>query len=91
MKSGVRLLVEERALFCVEVSRVLAVEWDSPVRNPDLLRRRIREGEADFGPFTSLFQVLDGSGYLEPLSIRVVGTTDEPADIPLVRESEVGS
>jgi hypothetical protein len=90
MKSAV-LLVEERALFCVEVSRTLAVEWDSPVRNPDLLRRRISEGEADFGPFTSLFQVLDGSGYLEPLSIRVVGTSEGVADIPLAGESEVGA
>ena len=90
MKSEV-LLVEERALFCVEVSRTLAVEWDSGVRNPDLLRRRIREGEADYGPFTSLFQVLIGTGYLEPLSVRVVGTTTEPADIPLAVESEVGA
>lgn len=89
MKSEV-LLVEERALFCVEVSRVLAVEWDSPVRNPDLLRRRIHEGEADYGPFTGLFQVRDGSGYLEPLSLRVIGTTDDAADIPLTYEREVG-
>ena len=85
------LLVEERALFCVEVSRVLAVEWDSPVRNPHLLRRHIREGEADFGPFTDRFQVLDGTGYCEPLAVRVIGTTHEPADIPLATESEVGA
>lgn len=89
MKSEV-LLVRERAIFCVEVSRILSVEWDSEVRDPNLLRRRIREGEADFGPFTSRFQVLKGSGYLEPLSIEVVGTTDEPADIPLSAEREVG-
>lgn len=81
------LLVEERALLCVEVSRVLAVEWDSDVRNPDLLRRRLREGEADYGPF----HAVDGQGYLEPLSVRVVGTTQEPADIPLPVESEVGA
>lgn len=83
------LLVEERALFCVEVSRILAVEWDSDVRNPDLLRRRIKEGEADFGPFIDRFQVLKGTGYLEPLSIKVVGQTDGPADMPLANESEV--
>jgi hypothetical protein len=84
MKSEVEvLLVEERALFCVEVSRILAVEWDSDVRNPDLLRRRIQQGEADFGPFKDRFEVADGTGYLEPRSIRVVGTTTEPADIPL--------
>jgi hypothetical protein len=76
------LLVEERALFCVEVSRVLAVEWDS-VWNPDLLRRQIQQGEADYGPFKDRFEVADGTGYLEPRSIRVVGTTTEPADIPL--------
>lgn len=74
----------------MEVSRILAVEWDSEVRSPDLLKRRIREGEANYGPFTSLFQVLEGTGYLEPLSVGVVGTTDEPADIPLATESEVG-
>ena len=85
MKSEV-LLVEELALFCVEVSRTLAVEWDSGVRNPDLLRRRIREGEADYGPFTSVFQVLIGTGYLKPFSISVVGVTDEPADIPVTAE-----
>ena len=84
MKSEIEvLLVEERALFCVEVSRILAVEWDSDVRNPDLLRRRIQQGEADFGPFKDRFEVADGTGYLEPRSIRVVGTTTEPADIPL--------
>lgn len=88
MKSEV-LLVEERALFCVEVSRILAVEWDSDVRSPDLLRRRIREGEADFGPLTDRFQVLNGTGYLEPSSIQVVGQTDGPADMPLVKEGEV--
>ena len=89
MKTEV-LLVKERALFCVEVSRTLAVEWDSDVRDPDLLQRRIREGEADYGSFTSLFQVTPTTGYLEPLSIEVVGTTDEPADIPLARVEEDG-
>jgi hypothetical protein len=39
----------------------------------------------------SRFQILPTTGYLEPVSIRVVGTTDEPADIPLAaEESEVG-
>ena len=83
------MLVEERALFCVEVSRVLAVEVDSHW-NPDLLGRRISEGESDFGPFTDLFQVTPGTGYLESLSLRVVGTTSEPADIPLATESDEG-
>ena len=85
------LLVEERAIFCVVISRVLAVEWDSDVRNPDLLRRRIREGEADYGPFTGRFQAVDGTGYCEPRYIRVVGTTSEPADIPFAVHSEVGT
>lgn len=89
MKSEV-LLVHERALFCVEVSRILAVDWDCPIRSPHLLQRRIREGEADYGPFTNLFRIVPNTGYLEPLSVRVVGTTDGPADIPLTTESEVG-
>jgi hypothetical protein len=90
MKTEV-LLVEERVLYCVEVSRVLAVEWDSDVRNPHLLRRRIREGEANYGPFTEYFQVAPDTGYWKPLSVRVVGTSDGPADIPLATESEVGT
>ena len=90
MKKSVCLLVEERVLLCAEVSRTLTVEVDSDW-NPDLLGRRIREGEADYGPFTSLFQVTPGTGYLESLSLRVVGTTTEPADIPLATESEVGA
>ena len=88
MKTEV-LLVEERALLCVEVMRTLAVEWDSDVRSPDLLRRRIRDGEADYGPFADRFQPVQGMAYLEPLTIRVIGATDEPADIPLAVESEV--
>lgn len=74
-----------------EVSRVLAVEWDSPARSPDLLRRHIREGEADYGPFADRFRVPGGTGYLEPLALYVIGTTHEPADIPLAMESEVGA
>jgi hypothetical protein len=90
MKSEV-LLVQERALFCVKVSRILAVEWDSDVRSPYLLRRRIREGEADYGPFTDRFRVHEGTGYLEPVFVSVVGVTDDSADIPLTaEESEVG-
>jgi hypothetical protein len=88
MKTEV-LLVEERALLCVEVIRTIAVEWDSDVRSPDLLRRRIRDGEADYGPFVDRFQPVQGMAYLEPLTIRVIGATDEPADIPLAVESEV--
>lgn len=88
MKTEV-LLVEERALFCVEVSRTLAVEWEPEVRNSDLLRRHICEGELDYGPFADRFQILSGTGYLEPVSIRVIGPTDEPADIPLSTESGV--
>ena len=88
MKTEV-LLVEERALLCVEVKRTLAVEWDSDVRSPDLLRRRIHDGEADYGPFVDRFQPVQGTSYVEPMTIRVIGATDEPADIPLAVESEV--
>ena len=88
MKTEV-LLVEERALLCVEVMRTLAVEWDSDVRSPDLLRRRIHDGEADYGPFVDRFQPVQGMAYLEPLTIRVIGAIDEPVDIALAVESEV--
>jgi hypothetical protein len=88
MKTEV-LLVEVRALLCVEVMRTLAVEWDSDVRSPDLLRRRIRDGEADYGPFVDRFQPVQGMAYLEPLTIRVIGAIDEPVDIALAVESEV--
>ena len=83
------LLVEERAIFCVEISRVLAVEWGSDVRNSDLLRRRIGEVEADFGHFSRRFQLVDGTGHVESLSIRVIGATNEPTDIPLALGSGV--
>lgn len=88
MKTEV-LLVEERALLCVEVRRTLAVEWDSDVRSPDLLQRRIREGVADYGPFMDRFQPVSGTAYVEPLTISVIGATHEPADIPLATESGV--
>jgi hypothetical protein len=32
---------------------------------------------------------LSGMAYVEPLTIRVIGPTDEPADIPLATESGV--
>jgi hypothetical protein len=90
MKTEV-LLVEERALLCVEVSRTIAVEVAVGYRGPHLIRRCLAEGELDFGPFTSLYSPAAGTERLKTLSVRVVGRTDEPADIPLAKESEVGA
>ena len=90
MKTDV-VLVEERALFCVEVSRTISVEGPFGHRGSHLIRRSLAEGELDFGPFTSFFSPVAGTARLETLSVRVVGSTDAPADIPLARESEVGA
>lgn len=90
MKTDV-LLVEERALYCVEVSRTISVEVPFGHRGSHLIRRSLAEGELDFGPFTSFFSPVAGTARLESLSVRVVGSTDGPADIPLARESEVGA
>jgi hypothetical protein len=88
MKTDV-LLVEKRALFCVKASRILSVEWASDARNPDLVQRRIREGEADYGPFTDRFRLVPNTAYLEPRATNCVGMVDESADIPLATESGV--
>ena len=49
----------------------------------------LHHGEADYGPFADRFQPVPGKSYVEPMTIRVIGATDEPADIPLAVESEV--
>lgn len=85
------LLVKERALRCVEVTRTISLEVPVGYRGPQLLRRLLAEGEQDYGPFASFFSPVPGTEYLEPVRLWVIGTTDEPADIPFARESEVGT
>lgn len=84
------LLVEERALRCVEVTRTISVEVPFGCRASYLIRRKLAEGELDFGPFADLFSPVPGTERHETLSVRVVGSTDEPADIPLRMEMGVG-
>jgi hypothetical protein len=88
MKTDI-VLVEERALLCVEVSRTISVEVPFGCRASYLIRRKLAEGELDFGPFTSFFSPVSGTARLETLSVRVIGSTDAPADIPLAAEGEV--
>lgn len=90
MKTDV-VLVEERVSLCVELSRTISVEVPFGHRASHVIRRSLAEGELDFGPFTSFFSPVAGTARLETLSVRVVGSTDGPADIPLARESEVGA
>ena len=90
MKTDV-VLVEERVSLCVELSRTVSVEVPFGYRGSHLIRRSLAEGELNFGPFTSYFSPVEGTERLETLSVRVVGSTDGPADIPLRMESEVGA
>jgi len=88
MKTDV-VLVEERVSLCVELSRTVSVEVPFGYRGSHLIRRSLAEGELDFGPFTSYFAPVPGTANFETLSVRVVGSTDGPADIPLALESGV--
>jgi hypothetical protein len=85
------LLVEERALRCVEVTRTISLEVPVGYRSPCYLRARIAEGEWNYGPFVSYFVPVSETEKVGHLGLRVIGLTDEPADIPLVKESEVGA
>jgi hypothetical protein len=84
------LLVEQRALRCVEVTRTISLEVPVGVRDPQYLRTLIAEGERNFGPFGAYYVPVSGTEKLGHLGLRVIGATDEPADIPLAVESGVG-
>ena len=77
-----KLVVEQRALRCVEVIRTVILEVSEGVRDPHWLRRIAEEGEQDFGPFE--YRLVEETTYFEPLSTRVLGVTEDPADVPLV-------
>jgi hypothetical protein len=53
------------------------------------IRGPIAEGKRDYGPFVSYFVPVSGTERLSRVGLRVIGTTTEPADIPLAVESEV--
>jgi hypothetical protein len=89
MKTDI-VLVEERVIYRVEKTRVISVEVPFGERASYVIRRKLAEGELDFGPFTDLFSPVPGTEKYETLSVRVVGSTDEPADIPLLLEMGVG-
>jgi len=89
MKTDI-VLVEERASVAWEVTRTISIEVPVGERESSLIHRRLVEGELAFGPFTDLFSPVSGTEKYETLSVRVVGSTDEPADIPLQMEMGVG-
>jgi hypothetical protein len=77
----VKIVVEQHALRCVRVKRRVVLEVDeNQSLDPALLRRDIKEGEEDYGPFP--WDPVEGSEYLEPGRLGVLGVTDEVADIP---------
>lgn len=84
------LLVEQRALRCVEVTRTLSLEVPVGVRDPRDLAALIEVGERNFGPFGAYYVPVSGTEKLGHLEVRIIGTAGEPADIPLATESEVG-
>lgn len=74
------LLVRETALRCVHAERTLVVEVPAGLRDHALLRRIVMEGDLDLGPFQ--FDPIEGSEYMEPVRLEILGFTDEQADIP---------
>lgn len=75
-----KLLVRETVLRCVHAERILVVEVPAGLRNHDLLRRIVREGDLDWGPFQ--FCPIEGTEYLEPVRLEILELTNEQADIP---------
>jgi hypothetical protein len=78
------LLIHEVVLRCVHAERTLVVEVPAGVRDHNLLRRIVKEGDLDFGPFP--FHAVEGTEYREPFRLQIIGLTGEPADISCVRE-----
>lgn len=83
------LLVEQRALRCVEVTRTISLEVPDGFRDLGYLRSGIADGERNYGPFESYYFPVSGTEKLGHLGLRIIGTTDGPADIPLATESGV--
>lgn len=75
-----KLLVEQTCLQCVHVRRTIVVEVPAGLRDYAWLQRIVREGDQDWGPFP--FAPVEGTEYLEPVRLQIVGVTDEEADIP---------
>jgi hypothetical protein len=82
-----KLLVEETCLRSVEVRRRLVVEVPSGLRNHDLLRRIVKEGDLDLGPFP--FDPVAGTEFLEPVRVQILGVTDSPVDIPCMEDADL--
>ena len=81
-----KLVIEQRALRCVEVVRTVILEVSEGVRDPHSLRRLADEGDKDFGPFP--YSPAAGTEFLEPLDIRVLGVTKDLADVPMIEGVE---
>lgn len=75
-----KLLVRETVLRCVHAERTLVVEVPAGLRDHALLRRIVKEGDQDWGPFQ--FDPVEGSEYLEPVRLEILELTNEQADIP---------
>jgi hypothetical protein len=75
-----RLLIEEKCVCSMEVTRTLVVEVPSGIRDHARLECFIREGELDWGPFQ--FEIVAGTEHRKPAGLRILGGTEEPADIP---------
>jgi hypothetical protein len=82
-----KLLVEETCLRCVEVRRQLVVEVPAGLRSHHLLRRIVKEGDLDLGPFP--FDPVAGTEYLEPVRLQILGVTDSPVDIPCMEDADL--
>jgi hypothetical protein len=79
-----KLLIHEVVLRCVHAERTLVVEVPAGVRDHNQLRRIVKQGDLDFGPFS--FHAVEGTEYLEPIRLQIMGLANEPADIPWTEE-----
>ena len=73
-------MVHETVLRCVHAERTLVVEVPAGVRDHNQVRRIVKEGDLDFGPVP--FHAVEGTEYLEPCRLQIIGLANEPADIP---------
>jgi len=75
-----KLTVRQTVLRCVHAERTLVVEVPVGLCDHAWLQRIVDEGDRDWGPFP--FAPVEGTEYLEPVRLQIVGVTHEQADIP---------
>lgn len=89
MKTEV-LLVEQRALRCVEVKRIISLEVPVACRDPEWLSLLIAEQERDGELFVPLYTPVAGTESAKVIDVRLLGSAHVFGDSPRSDESGVG-